>query len=155
MEMPRHVLREFEAADFDELLPMWRASFEHGVGITDPHSLAEQRDYFWAEVALKNRIRVALEEGRLVGFVAATADSVAQLFVRVGHHRQGIGSALLGWAKSQSAGRLWLYTFAQNARARAFYEKHGFKTTAFGFEPTWRLADVRYEWVLRDEQARG
>lgn len=42
------VLANFEAKYFDELLSMRRESFDFGVGITDPHSLAEQRDYFWA-----------------------------------------------------------------------------------------------------------
>jgi hypothetical protein len=35
--------------------------------------------------------------------------------------------------------------------ARRFYERHGFVAVAHGFEPTWRLADVRYEWKLADE----
>lgn len=51
------------------------------------------------------------------------------------------------WAKSGSHGHLCLYTFARNARARAFYEKHGFRAVAHGFEPTWHLDDVRYEWT--------
>jgi ribosomal protein S18 acetylase RimI-like enzyme len=140
------VLQAFAASDFDELLPMWRQAFEFGVGITDPNPLSAQAAYFWREVAARHRVQVACEGGHLVGFVAATDESVAQLHVRVGHHRQGIGTALLDWAKAQSVGQLWLYTFAQNARARAFYEKHGFRATVFGFEPTWQLADVRYEW---------
>jgi hypothetical protein len=65
---------------------------------------------------------------------------------RVGHIRQGIGSRLLAWAQSQSTGSLGLYTFARNQRARQFYERHGFRAVAFGFEPTWQLDDVRYEW---------
>ena len=140
------VLREFKASDIDELVPMWRASFEAGVGIRDPHTLAEQRDYFWSEVAARHQVRVLQSSGLLLGFVAASRDTVAQLFVRVGHHRRGLGSGLLAWAQAQSEGRLWLYTFAQNANARAFYERHGFRATAHGFEPNWQLADVRYEW---------
>lgn len=141
-------LADFAAEDLGPLLTMWRDSFEAGVGIKDPHPLAEQIEYFWSEVAPKHRVCVARCGGHLVGFVAASAESVAQLYVRVGHQRQGIGSALLGWAKGQSSGGLWLYTFAQNSNARAFYEKHGFRATAHGFEPSWQLADVRYEWSL-------
>jgi GNAT superfamily N-acetyltransferase len=130
----------------DELVVMWRQSFEDGVGITDPHSLQEQRDYFLSEVLPKQTVMLALRDDRLVGFVAACSDSVAQLHVRVGHFRQGIGSKLLAWAQSQSRGRLWLYTFARNQRARQFYAHHGFRATAHGCEPVWQLADVRYEW---------
>lgn len=146
------VLEDFDPSLIDELIPMWRASFEAGVGITDPHPLAEQRDYFLAEVRPRNAVKVALLQGRLLGFVAAGPDTVTQLHVRVGHWRCGIGTQLLDWAKAQSGGTLWLYTFAQNQRARAFYEHHGFRAVAFGFEPTWQLADVRYEW---SRSARG
>jgi RimJ/RimL family protein N-acetyltransferase len=48
---------------------------------------------------------------------------------------------------AQSAGSLWLYTFARNRVARAFYEQNGFVDVAHGFEPLWQLDDVRYEWT--------
>lgn len=133
----------------DQLVQRWRASFEFGVGITDPHPLAEQRQYFVDQVLPHNELRVALVAGEQVGFVAASRDSVAQLHVAVGWHRRGIGSLMLDWAKAQSGGSLWLYTFARNAVARAFYEHHGFVIEAEGFEPVSQLADVKYQWCAR------
>lgn len=91
-------------------------------------------------------MRVALRDRQIVGFIAATRESVAQLYVRVGCQRRGIGRALLAWAKDRSSGHLWLYTFACNRGAQAFYERNGFVVAARGFEPTWRLDDIRYEW---------
>ncbi len=41
------------------------------------------------------------------------------------------------------------YAFARNAIARAFYEKHGFEIVARGFEPTWQLDDIKYEWAAQ------
>jgi GNAT superfamily N-acetyltransferase len=125
---------------------MWRAAFEHGVGVRDPHSLAEQRDYFVQQVLPGHEVRLALAGDELLGFVAASPASVAQLHVRVGRHRLGIGTRLLDWAKAQSQGDLWLYAFQRNVVACAFYERGGFVATQRGFEPTWQLADVRYEW---------
>ena len=57
-----------------------------------------------------------------------------------------MGSLLLGWAKGQSIGSLWLYTFERSIVARAFYERHGFRIVARGFEPSWKLNDLKYEW---------
>lgn len=136
----------FEAHRLDALVVMWRASFERAVGIVDPHPIAEQKDYFMAQVLPQHDVRVALLDGQLAGFVAASRESVTQLFVRIGLQRRGIGAQMLAWAKAQSAGSLWLYTFARNTGARAFYERHGFEAVAFGFEPHWQLDDVRYEW---------
>jgi len=139
-------LRAFEATHLDDLVQMWRTSFEHGVGIRDWHSLEEQRAYFMREVLPNNDVRLAFEADRLVAFIAATDRSIAQLYVDVRHHGKGIGSSLLNWAKDGSAGTLTLYTFARNQMARAFYERHGFVAVAHGFEPMWQLDDVRYQW---------
>jgi len=139
-------LAEYRDECLDELIPMWRASFEAGVGVRDPHPLAEQRQYFLAEVLPRNAIRLALLDTALVGFVAASRESVAQLYVRVGFQRTGIGSRLLEWAKAQSAGSLWLFTFARNLGACSFYERNGFVAVARGFEPMWQLDDVKYQW---------
>lgn len=142
---PLHI-RRFEPADLGELLPMWRESFEHGVGISDPHPLEEQAAYFREKVLPDHRVHVAWQGGRLAAFCASNQDSIAQLYVRVGLIGQGIGSRLLGLAQDESAGSLWLYTFARNARARRFYERHGFVVVAQGFEPMWQLEDVKYQW---------
>lgn len=140
-------IAEFREQDADELVPMWRESFEAGAGIVDPHPLQEQREYLLKVVVPENRVRVARLEGLIVGFVAATSCSVAQLHVRRGFQRRGIGRHLLEWAKGQSSGSLWLYTFARNAGARAFYERNGFRIVSRGFEPHWQLEDIKYEWV--------
>jgi hypothetical protein len=59
---------------------------------------------------------------------------------------RGIGSQLLALAKSDSSGSLWLYTFARNDRACAFYERHHFKDSGHGHESMWDLEDVKYVW---------
>ena len=136
----------YDPAMLVPLVDMWRASFEHGVGIVDPHPIEGQRAYFLERVAPQCVVEVALRDDDIVGFVAANSESISQLYVHVGWHRQGIGVRLLDRAKSRAAGSLWLYTFARNAVARRFYEKQGFTAVAFGFEENWQLEDVRYEW---------
>ena len=140
-------LVEYNASYLEPLVRLWREAFEFGVGITDPHPLSEQREYFVSQVLPANRVTLALIALQLVGFAAASDESVCQLNVQVGLHRQGIGSALLALAKARSSGTLWLYTFARNVKACAFYEKHGFVVVERGFEPHWKLEDVKYSWV--------
>jgi len=137
---------EYEPRFLDALVSLWREAFEFGVGIKDPNPLAEQREHFVARVLPSNRVTLALQDGRLAGFVASSAESLAQLHVRVDLHGQGIGSSLLEDAKTHSSGSLWLYAFARNLRACRFYEKRGFVAVERGFEPTWQLEDVKYLW---------
>ena len=146
---------DFDAARTDEVVRLWRESFQFGVGVTDPHPIEDQREHFTASVVPNNEVRMALLNERLVGFIAATKESITHLYVRVGHHRGGIGTQLLGWAKAQSSGKLWLHAFARNAVAREFYENHGFKIIERGFETTWQLDDVKYQWIAEDAGREG
>ena len=140
-------IEDFRSADTDALVRMWRASFEHGVGIVDPNPLADQIEYFQTRVIPTHRVRVAKEADSIVGFLASNPESIAQLFVRVQNIGRGIGTKLLRLAQSESSGSLWLFTFARNERACRFYEHHGFVAVARGFEPVWKLDDVKYQWV--------
>lgn len=143
---PSMRLEPYDTGHEAELVSMWRESFEFGVGIVDPHPFDKQVGYFRDHVLATCELRVALDGSSLAGFIAATPTRIDQLYVRVGQHRRGVGTALLEWAKSRSAGSLELYTFARNGVARAFYERHGFVVERHGFEPEWQLDDVLYRW---------
>jgi len=129
-----------------ELVSMWRASFERAVGVRDPHPIEEQTRFLLGDVVPNNDVRVALADGRVVGFIAAKRDSISQLYLHVDYQGRGLGTHLLDWAKARSGGSLWLYTFENNTGAQRFYESHGFVVTQRGFEPEWKLRDLRYEW---------
>jgi len=148
-------LTTFADSHLDELVLMWRESFETGGGVTDPHSLEGRRHYFLSQVLPAHDVRLGMLDERLVGFVAASRSTIAQLYVRVGFQRRGIGFNLLRWAREQSSGSLRLFTFARNAGARAFYERNGFVVVARGFEPTWGLEDVEYAWTAAADTASG
>lgn len=140
-------IEDFEPADLVPVVQMWRESFEYGVGILDPHPIEEQIDHFDRHVRTKNRVRVVKDANFILGFMASTPESVAQLHVRVGYHRRGIGRQLLNLAKEESHGTLWLFTFAQNTNACAFYESQAFLVVQRGVEPTWQLEDLKYVWT--------
>jgi len=144
------VIEPFFEDDVLPLVRMWRSSFEHGVGIADPHPITEQVAYLLEEVAPRHTVRVAKSEGTVVGLLASNGESIAALYVAVSHLGRGIGSTLLDIAKEHSAGTLWLHTFARNVNARRFYAKHGFTEVAHGVEPHWQLEDVRLEWTRPD-----
>ncbi len=141
-------LTEYQPAYRNELVGMWRRSFEAAVGVTDPHPIAEQRKYFDEKLVLENSVVMVRDftTSRVIAFMASTRERISQLFVHVDCQGQGIGTMLLDLAKRESTGVLRLFTFQVNRKACAFYERHGFKAVRYGFEEEWRLADVEYEW---------
>jgi ribosomal protein S18 acetylase RimI-like enzyme len=142
------VLREYDPMRVEELVWMWRRAFEQAVGVTDPHPISEQIEYFTTQVLPTSAIAI-LEHERtrtIAAFMASSVDTIHQLYVAIEFQRRGLGSYLVDIAKLRSNGILRLYTFQSNERAKQFYERHGFIAIEHGFEPNWKLEDVLYEW---------
>jgi ribosomal protein S18 acetylase RimI-like enzyme len=135
-----------------ELVRMWRDSFEQAVGVVDPHPLAAQLRYLEETVVSENQVQVVLDKGGagVIGFMASTPEKISQLYVHVSHQHKGIGSMLVNLAKQRSRGRLRLFTFRVNKGAQRFYERHGFKVIGHGFEESWQLEDLEYEWLAAE-----
>src|SRR5262249_27301138 len=108
-------------------------------------------DHFTNAVPARCAVWVAEEGDRIVGFMAWNAETehLDHLYLLPGSYRLGIGSKLLEKTKNLSKGKIQLYAFQRNTRARAFYEHHGFRAIWFGdgAENEEREPDVLYEWI--------
>ena len=128
-------------------------------------SLAREAEQQFSPAALEatlsrasGRLVVAERAGHLVAFanldLAAThalvadahAAELARLYVQPAFQRRGIGRLLLaeaeGTARAAGCTALWLTAWVGNARALAFYRRHGYRelgSTTYAFE------DERYE----------
>jgi hypothetical protein len=93
---------------------------------------------------------VALEIRRM------RADEPAAAFLVWRPSRDDVGTARIERARSLSPGGLTLFTHQRNARARAFYEKCGFRVVRFGVSPQPESEpDVAYGWEPSDSSDRG
>ena len=74
---------------------------------------------------------MATVEGAVAGFVMLVEDEVEQVYVSAAHRGTAVAAALLGEAERQVSAnghrRAWLAVVAGNARARAFYERTGWR----------------------------
>lgn len=109
-----------------------------------------EEDLGWVRSVLlaHHDVTVAREDDDVVGVLATSPGWVDQLYVRPASQGRGTGRALLERAKEASDGDLQLWTFARNARARAFYERAGFRAEeeTDGATNEEREPDVRYRW---------
>lgn len=115
------------------------------------HTDAEIRQWVSETLIPSGDVTVACDGMSIVGVLAtareADASWINQLYLLPSCVGRGIGARLLGHALQSLSLPLRLYTYQANARARSFYERHGFRAIAFtdGHANEERCPDVLYE----------
>ena len=138
-----------------ELIQLWRKSFAKAMGIEeDTREEAVNEHLAYLQTYNPEIIRVALENNKIVGFMAKEENTIKDLFIDVEYQRRGLGSSFIRQAKEEEA-FLTLSTFQLNKGAQKFYEFHDFVIARRGFAGVegnaWannkeELADITYEW---------
>ncbi|MCJ2369063.1 MULTISPECIES: GNAT family N-acetyltransferase [Aeromonas] len=142
-------IRKAREQDIDAILELNRQigeiHFAQAPQVFCPPS-PEERAFLLAAIAAEGRLFcVAEQEGSVAGFLTARIDinetipflskepicRIGTLVVDEGHRSRGIGKALIAhcdeWGKAQGASQLRLEVMAFNERAKALYERLGFK----------------------------
>ncbi|MGW0228142.1 N-acetyltransferase family protein [Actinopolymorpha singaporensis] len=129
---PSFHLRRAQAEDAPAIAEIWNAGWHDGHDGRVPEALVSARDPESFRTRAAQRVgdaTVAVTSREVAGFVMVAADEVEQMYV-AGHHRgSGVAGLLLDEAERQirDAGhtQAWLAVVPGNARARRFYERHG------------------------------
>jgi predicted N-acetyltransferase YhbS len=130
---PGFTIRPATATDAEAVFQVTRDSV---AGLATTHYTAEQIAGWmgdrtaatYLEGCASGRIRVAEQDGRVVGFVDAVPGEVTRLFLLPGVARQGIGRALMevGLQMARAGGAETLRVEA-TLNAVSFYAKFGFQ----------------------------
>lgn len=149
--MPKARIRRACPEDLEAAVGVWeRARWD-----AQQPRLAERMKYshednvrhFRDVVMRENEVWLAIEDDEIVGLLALGDQKIDQLHVDPGFQGRGVGTALLGRAKELSPRGLTLFTHQGNERARAFYERRGFRAVEFGTSPPPESEpDVKYAW---------
>lgn len=144
------VIRDYVEADLPALVDLWVGAWQAAMPGTD---FAGRRVWFaqhFAELRVAGaHTFVAALEPAVLGFVTIDAATgyLDQLAVAAHHGRRGVGSRLLDMAKRLAAERIDLHVNTENARAIAFYEKHGFSIAGEGTNPNSGRPVYRMTWI--------
>lgn len=111
------------------------------------HTAEEDLRFFAERFLPAHEVWVAEDAGHVVGYVGFDADWIHHLYVAPHAQSRGIGRLLLDVALADARPRR-LWTFQQNARARRFYEKRGFRLCELsdGSRNEEKTPDALYEW---------
>lgn len=142
-------LRRAKLEDARAIAVLLRHTFRVSLPFLPELHTAEDDLWFVREQMLvKDEVWLAESDNLvLLGFVAFREGWIDHLYVHPEHQGQGIGPMLLAKPmRYRQARRLW--AFQKNARARAFYEAHGFQPIEFtdGSANEEKEPGVLYEW---------
>jgi GNAT superfamily N-acetyltransferase len=120
--------------DVGTVARIWWEGWRDGHGGFVPRALEEARTEasFRARAARRiDETTVALVDGTVAGFVIVVGDEVEQVYVAARHRGTDIAGRLIREAERQveehGYSRAWLAVVAGNTRARAFYERSGWR----------------------------
>jgi DNA/RNA-binding domain of Phe-tRNA-synthetase-like protein/GNAT superfamily N-acetyltransferase len=131
---PAVELRRAVPGDAGAVAEIWCLGWRDGHEGLVPQELVEIRtdESFRARAA--DRIpdtTVATVGGEVAGFVMVVDDEVEQVYVSAAHRGTGVSGVLMAEAERQVSanghGKAWLAVVAGNGRARAFYERAGWR----------------------------
>ena len=120
-------LRPFNAADMDAVLAIWLAASIHAHDFIEPGYWEEHLDAMREHYLPAAEVWVSEVDGAVTGFCALDGGRLAALFVAPEAQGGGIGSNLATKAQSRRD-QLELTVYRRNARAVAFYRRHGFES---------------------------
>jgi ribosomal protein S18 acetylase RimI-like enzyme len=131
---PAVTLRNATPEDASNVAEIWHRGWQDGhLGLV-PQELVEIRteDSFQARASARvGETTVATVDGVVAGFVMVVDDEVEQVYVSAPFRGTGVADLLIDEAERQvrakGHSKAWLAVVAGNARARAFYERRGWR----------------------------
>ena len=130
--MSTPILRPGTAADAAPVADLWHESWHlaHAGHVPDGLTAARTRAAFRERTPGRVDVTTIAEvDGRVVGFTILDGAELEQLFVAPDQRGSGVAALLLADAEAKIARAghriAWLAVVEGNARARAFYAKHG------------------------------
>ena len=141
------MIRKFESRELDAVMQIWLH------GNLDAHAFIPAS--FWTEHF--EMVRDMLPQAELYvhededtrqidGFIGLTENHIEGIFVAKSARSEGIGKALLEYAKSRKP-RLTLSVYQKNQRAIAFYRREQFGVHSEGIDEDTIEAEIQMLWT--------
>ena len=141
------MIRKFETQDLDAVMQIWlQANLDAHAFI--PASFWEAHFEMVRDLLPQAELYVHENEipRQIDGFIGLTENHIEGIFVAKSARSEGIGKALLEYAKSRKP-RLTLSVYQKNQRAIAFYRREQFGVHSEGIDEDTNEAEIQMLWT--------
>ena len=138
------MIEELNKKDINKIMDIWLKENKR----THNYISGEYWDNHFEDVKkeiLKAEIYVYKEKEEICGFIGLSNTYIAGIFVKKEKQSMGIGWKLIQYCKSKYP-ELMLSVYAKNERARAFYEREGFKIKKEEIDKTTNEKEYIMSW---------
>ena len=149
MSSPALKVRPYASADEDAAITLWQRTWQKAYPHLDfAARVAWWRERWRTELAPQARILIAEMDGVIEGFVTVDPKNgyLDQIVVAPEFWGSNVGTLLLDAAKRVAPAGIELLVNKDNARAIAFYEKHGFDMAGDDVNPVSGRPVFRMRW---------
>lgn len=122
------MIRKATNTDFPELADIYHDASLIAHPFMDPEFIARDRRRVRDDLLPLSKSYVFENNGKIMGFISLSDTHINGLFVKVEHQREGIGTALIDYAKERHS-TLELCCFVDNYSAQRFYHAQDFEVT--------------------------
>jgi ribosomal protein S18 acetylase RimI-like enzyme len=133
-ERRQATLRAGRPQDADAIGAIWHQGWRDGhLGLVPEKLVAARTEQSFRRRAAEwvSEMTLAEVDGAIAGFVLVLGDEVEQVYVATGYRGSGVADLLLHEAERLVAAnghaKAWLAVVPGNGRARAFYERNGWR----------------------------
>ncbi len=127
------MIRNLEPGDLEAALTVWQTANQQVHRFLPAAFWRRRRGEVLAALG-REEVYVAVEQGKVVGFIGLHRDWVQGLFLLPEWQGRGIGQQLLGRIKQQRS-QLWLQVYHKNRQALEFYLREGFQISRRSLDP--------------------
>lgn len=144
------MIREMEEKEMPAVLQLWLETNQQAHDFIPATYWAAQMP-FVEKAFPQAEVYVLEQEGEIAGFLGLSGEYIEGIFVRQEKQSQGIGRALLSYAKTKKP-RLTLSVYEKNNRARRFYQREGFLVEKSGIDANTGEAEIELFWERKEEK---
>ncbi len=143
-------IRKLASKDIDPVVELWYKTSVIAHSFISDDYWRKNKEAMASEYLPNSETYLALESGKIVGFVSMAENFLAAIFVDNETQGKGVGSSLLNFVKNKRTA-IQLNVYEKNKKSVDFYKNQGFAIKSVSKEEVTNENEFLMEWTRDSE----